>query len=182
MVFKTKRLTVRRAEVGDAELICALWTDPQVMGYVGFPHGLDTNPDEVRVRIEEEKGTQSPFDILLVAELRSESSVIGQCIMHLPDEEGTAGTDIKLLPKHWRKGYGVEIKQGLLDCLFSYTSCESVQATPNVDNMASIKLQEAVGGIRIGEATYTFPDSMKEFTRPVHHYIYRVYRRNWEKH
>ncbi len=47
-------------------------------------------------------------------------------------------------------------------------------------NIASIKMQEAVGGVRIGEDVYEFPESMREFTTPVHCYIYRVYRNAWE--
>jgi RimJ/RimL family protein N-acetyltransferase len=75
----------------------------------------------------------------------------------------------------------VEIKRGLLDYLFTHTDCDAVQATPNVNNIASIKMQEAVGGERVGEEVYQFPESMRDFTTPVHHYIYRVYRRTWER-
>jgi RimJ/RimL family protein N-acetyltransferase len=59
----------------------------------------------------------------------------------------------------------------------------AVEATPNVDNIASIKMQEAVGAVRVGEAVYTFPESMQAYTVPVHHTIYRLYRSTWaERH
>ncbi len=100
--------------------------------------------------------------------------------MGLPDEDGISETDVKLLPDHWGNKYGVEVKRGLVAHLFAHTNCRAVQATPNVNNIASIKMQEAVGGVREGEAVYEFPDSMRAFTTPVHHYIYRVYRSTWE--
>jgi RimJ/RimL family protein N-acetyltransferase len=65
--------------------------------------------------------------------------------------------------------------------LFAHTDCVAVQATPNVGNVASIRMQESVGGVRVGEQVYEFPESMRDYTTPVHHYIYRVYRKDWEQ-
>jgi hypothetical protein len=42
-------------------------------------------------------------------------------------------------------------------------------------------MYEAAGAIREGENVYHFPDSMHEYTMPVHHYIYRLYRDAWEE-
>jgi hypothetical protein len=33
----------------------------------------------------------------------------------------------------------------------------------------------------VDEDVYHFPESMRGFTTPVHHYVYRVYRADWEK-
>lgn len=86
---------------------------------------------------------------------------------------------MKLLPAFWGQRYGVEVKQGLLDYLFTHTDCEAVEATPNVANLASIKMQEAVGGVRIDEAIFHFPEAMQRYTVPVHYYTYRVSRKDW---
>jgi RimJ/RimL family protein N-acetyltransferase len=75
----------------------------------------------------------------------------------------------------------VEIKQALVDYLFTHTTCLAVEGTPNVANVASIKMQEAVGAVRVGEETHRFPESMAETTAPVHHYIYHVLRPDWER-
>jgi ribosomal-protein-alanine N-acetyltransferase len=181
MVFETGRLLVRKASPDDSDLILSLWTDPRVMANVGFPQGLKTTRQEILSRIEQDTYELSPFDSLLVAELKSDWMVIGQCLMHLPDEDGIASTDIKLLPAYWGQKYGSEIKRGLVDYLFSNLDCLAVDATPNVENIASIRMQESVGAVRIGEAVHTFPESMDEYTQPVHHYIYRVYRAAWEQ-
>lgn len=99
--------------------------------------------------------------------------------MQCPDQDGVARTDLKLLPEFRGKRYGVEIKTGLLSHLFTHTDCVAVDASPNVDNAASIHMQEAVGGKRIGEAVYEFPEAMRAYTKPVHHYIYRVEKSTW---
>jgi RimJ/RimL family protein N-acetyltransferase len=92
--------------------------------------------------------------------------------------------DVSLLYELWtdpRVMAHVGFPHGLLSHLFAHTRCTAVQATPNVHNVASIKMQEAVGGVRVGEQVYEFPEAMRDYTTPVHHYIYHVYRTNWEQ-
>ena len=91
--------------------------------------------------------------------IKSTGQAIGECKLHWPDREGIAATDVKLLPEFWGNKYGVEVKRGLLDYLFTHTECLAVDASPNVGNLASIKMQEAVGGVCVGESIYEFPES-----------------------
>jgi RimJ/RimL family protein N-acetyltransferase len=172
-------LVIRIATEQDVDLLYDLWTDPRVMTHVGFPHGSRTTRQEIELRLR--RPSEFEFERVLVVELKATGAAIGQCGMHAPDEEGIAGTDIKLLPAFWGQKYGVEVKRGLVSHLFAHTDCTAVQATPNVDNVASIKMQESVGGVRVGEEVYEFPESMRDYTTPVHHYIYRVYRKDWEE-
>ncbi|MBN2146333.1 MAG: GNAT family N-acetyltransferase [Anaerolineales bacterium] len=178
-VFKTPRLCVRLAVPADAALIHQLWTDPRVMKHVGFPQGLKITQEEVRRKIK--RAGEDVYRQLLIVVEKAGQQVIGQCKMGQPDENGIAETDIKLLPEFWGRKYGVEVKRGMVDYLFVHTDCKAVGGTPNVDNLASIKMQEAVGAVRVGEEVYRFPEQMRDFTCPVHHYIYHVNREIWEK-
>ena len=178
-VFDTERLVVRTATGQDVDLLYELWTDPRVMANVGFPQGLRITREEIEARLQ--KPSESEFEQFLVVELRATGQAIGQCLMHTPDEEGIAETDVKLLPAFWGHKYGVEIKRGLVAHLFMHTACTAVGASPNVGNVASIKMQESVGGVRVGEQVYEFPESMRDYTTPVHCYIYHVYRKDWER-
>ena len=94
-VFNTERLIVRAATAQDVDLLYELWTDPQVMANVGFPHGLRTTREEIENRLREP--SESEFERVLTVELEATGQAIGQCMMHAPDEEGVAETDIKLL-------------------------------------------------------------------------------------
>jgi RimJ/RimL family protein N-acetyltransferase len=179
-IIKTARLRIRTARLTDAQILFRLWTDPRVMTNVGYPKGLKISHREIEDGIRgQDPGTE--FGKYLIAELQAGALAIGECKMILPDEEGVSRTDVKLLPEFWGHKYGVEIKQALVDYLFTYTSCTAVEGTPNVDNVASIKMQEAVGAVRVGEDTNHFPESMADFTAPVHHYIYHVLRNDWEQ-
>lgn len=179
IAFDTDRLLIRVATEHDTDLFYELWTDPRVMAHVGFPHGLRVTRQEIEHRLQ--MPFVSEFDRLLVVALKGTGEVIGECHMHAPGEEGVAETDVKLLPAFWGQRYGVEVKRGLIAYLFAHTDCTAIHATPNVENIASIKMQEAVGAVRIGEAVHEFPESMWDYTTPVHYYTYRVEREAWER-
>ncbi len=154
-----------------------LWTDGEVMKYVGFPNGDDTNPKRIEAYLN--KQADGYFDRVLLACL-SDGTAIGECKLCPPDEKNLAHTDIKLHPNHWGSRYGIEIKQALIDYLFTHTGCDGVFASPNQSNIASIKMQEAVGAKKVAEGIYQFPESMKEWTCDVPYYEYVVDRATWE--
>jgi RimJ/RimL family protein N-acetyltransferase len=178
-ILTTPRLVVRFATTDDAPLFYDLWTNPQVMVHVGFPQGLPITVQEIHNQILGRE--HSPFTQLLVVALRDSHQAIGECHMSRPNEDLVCTTDVKLHPKYWGQHFGVEVKRGLLHYLFNQTDCLAVEATPNKANLASIKMQEAVGGVRIGEGVFHFPESMTADTVPVPHYIYRVYRDDWQQ-
>lgn len=179
VIFETERLVIRVATVADVDLFYDLWTNPQVMKNVGFPQGLRITRSELKQRLQNQ-GSETEFERMLVIELKATGQTIGECMMHRPNQEGIAEPDVKLMPTFWGSKYGVEVWRRLLAYMFTHTDCDAVQATPNVENVASIKMQEAVGGVRVGEDVYQFPESMRDYTTSVHHYIYRVYRMAWE--
>jgi RimJ/RimL family protein N-acetyltransferase len=180
VILDTERLQIRSAGRQDAVLLFTIWTDPRAMTHVGYPQGLRITQKEIAERIAEQDFTR-PFGRVLIVDIKEMNSSIGECKMYLPDEEGTSRTDVKLVPEHWGHKYGVEVKQALVDYLFEHTECHSVEGTPNVNNVASIKMQEAVGAVRLSEDTFHFPESMAGYTTPLHHYIYHVYRSEWEQ-
>lgn len=177
LLFQTRRLRVYVATPEDAVMFFDLWTNPRVMGNVGFPQGLPITYEEIVKQLGDQAG--QILDARLVVKVLDTGCSIGECKLGRPNEQGISTTDVKLLPEYWGQKYGVEIKQALLEYLFTHTLCTVVEATPNVKNIASIKMQEAVGGERVGEITFNFPESMHSFTTPVHAFVYQVRRENW---
>ena len=177
-VFETERLRVRLAIEQDAGLIEHLWNDPQVMAHVGFPRGLGITADQV---LEHDlRRTGDEFERLLVVELKEPGQAIGQGKMERPHDEGIVEPDIKLLPAFWGHKYGAEAWRALVAYEFTHTGCEAVLGSPNVENVASIRMMEAAGAVRAGEGVYEFPVSMRERTVPVRYHIYRLSREDWE--
>ncbi|MGK5089391.1 GNAT family protein [Bdellovibrionota bacterium FG-2] len=184
LILSTNRLTVRLALLTetDIDFLFLLWNNPEVMKHVGFPNGLKTTREKVWAQLEEQS-SDAPFDCRLLVCEKETGTAIGECKLGSPDAQGICETDVKLLPEFWGRKYGIEIKLGLLDYLFTHTNCRAVKATPNILNIASIKMQEAVGGVRVGEFHHEFPDSpefLKGDTTPVSGYVYLVKREDWE--
>ncbi|WP_420643423.1 GNAT family N-acetyltransferase [Candidatus Leptofilum sp.] len=178
-MFKTPRLTVRKATVADAGMFYALWSDPAVMTYVGFPNGLGMTQQEIEGKLQNQG--EGVYGRLLTIILCKTGEPIGECYMTWPNQAGIAETDVKLLPTFWGQKFGVEVKRGLLDYLFTHTDCTAVQATPNIHNIASIKMQEAVGGVRAGTGKSLVPQPNRIESVTVEYVFYRVYRRIWQK-
>ena len=178
-VFETERLIIRPATEGDIETFYALWTNPEVMKNVGFPQGIPITLEEMKKKPFEPGETE--FDQLLVIERKDTGQAIGECKLSQPNDEGDLEPDIKLLPEHWGFGYGSEAWSAMIAYLFNNTDCVAIMTTPNVNNRAAIKMYESSGAIREGEDVYNFPESMHDYTSPVHCFIYRLTRDNWTK-
>ncbi len=180
MIFETKRLIIRQAipEKTDIEFFNRLWNDPKVMKFVGYPYGLNISREKIEEGIRAED--ESPYDKKLVVVEKESGEPIGECKLGRPDKDKISETDVKLLPEYWRKGYGTEIKQNLVEYLFRNTDCIGVKATPNKANIASQKMQEKVGARRVREGTFRFPKHMRKHTCEVPYYEYIVYRHDWE--
>jgi RimJ/RimL family protein N-acetyltransferase len=161
----------------DVAFFLKLWTTPQVMIFVGFPNGLRITADDISRQIADQP--PSEYGQALIITRKSDAAPIGECKLDLPDDSGVSETDVKLLPEYWGHGYGREIKQALVDYLFTNTNCGAVRATPNRNNIASQKMQEAVGAKRISEGTYHFPPHMREFTVDVPYIVYELTRETW---
>jgi RimJ/RimL family protein N-acetyltransferase len=177
IVFQTDRLKIRGAELDDAEFICSLWNDPALMTFVGFPEGLQTTPENVRKQII---NTIDFLEALLIIETKN-NDIIGQCKLGKPDSSKISQPDIKLLSEQQGKGYGTEIYMGLIKYLFSYMDCEIIQATPNVDNTASIRIQEKVGARLIKRDIFYFPNDMPVKTCPVEYFLFELKKSEFNK-
>ncbi len=181
VVFSTSRLSILKADptARHVRVFYRLWTDPRVMTAVGFPKGLEITKAQIRRQIETWCGSE--LDGKLVVELKNPPVCIGECKLGRTDPEGISETDVKLLPKYWGRGYGTEIKQGLVDYLFKNTDCRAVKATPNKNNIASQKMQEAVGGKKVGEGLFKAATNVSRHAIDVPFYEYLVFREDWEK-
>ena len=177
IVIRTRRLNIRMATVNDGDLFYDLWTTPEVMEMVGYPNGLKITREEVYQLLK--MSAAQPLDAKLVVETNDRGTPIGGSQTWAPDAHLVSTTDIKLFPEYWGNGYGREIKQALVDWLFTNTNCQRIKATPNKLNIASQRMQEAVGARLEGEMTWQFPERMKDHTVDLELYVYVVHKEDW---
>ncbi len=179
MIFETKRLKVRKPvnTPEDVEFYYKLWNSSEVMRNVGFPQGLRISRKNISEIIQ--KQDENEYNKTLIIEKKQTDERIGECKLGYPNEEGISITDLKLLPEFWGNGYGKEIKNALCFYLFKNTSSRIVEGSPNVENVASQKMQEACGGVKVRESVYHFPESMRNYTEDVHSIIYHIHKNKW---
>ncbi len=180
-IITTERLLIRLAQPDDRDIVLLhrLWNDPAVMQFVGFPQGLFIARDELRKQLTIDR--DDPFNRVLIVERKTDGIVIGQCKLGGVNDDNIAHTDVKLLPEFQGMGYGTEIKQALLDYQFTHTDCRAVEGSPNKDNIASIRMQEKVGGVVVYEGIFKAPPQSDIPRCDVPYLLYHVSRETWQK-
>ncbi len=181
-VFQTERLTIRKALLSeeDVDMFYELWENRSVMTNVGFPFGLGWPKSKIIERIR--RSQNSVFNGLLVVVRKVDGALIGEAFMGLPDEQGVSNTDVKLFPDFWNNGYGREIKAGLVDYLFSYRAdCLAIKAEPKLDNIASQKMQEFVGAVKIDLGKAYPINDLSRYIPNENFYLYMLFRQEWER-
>ncbi|MDP8240463.1 MAG: GNAT family protein [Candidatus Hatepunaea meridiana] len=182
MVFETDRLHIRKAMTSDedVEMFFRLWNHPKVMINVGFPNGLGISKERIVEQFQKQSVTE--YDSRLIVIRKEGDLKIGECMLGTPDENGVSKTDVKLLPEFWNNGYGKEIKQGLVNYLFTNrTDCQAVKADPKKSNIASQKMQEYVRATRIENGEEYPIKNVEKYFPPEDHYLYLVFRKDWRK-
>lgn len=182
MVFETERLIIRLAQPAEEDIAIyhRLWNHPQVMINVGFPQGLGISKEDISAKLAQQDN--APFDCRLLVVRKKDGTIIGESKLGYPDDNGVSSTDVKLFPEFWNQGYGSEIKQGLVNYLFSHLpQCQAIKADPAKTNIGSQKMQEHVGGIRI-EAGQQYPiPNAEKYIPDEDHYLYMVFRESWQE-
>ena len=176
MIIQTERLIINKAAAStkDIDMYFRLWNHPQVMVNVGFPDGLGISKEEIHTLLNEWDDKKY---IRCIVKRKHDQILIGECKLGEPDENGVCETDVKLFPEYWGNGYGKEIKRGLVDYLFAHKSkCLAVKADPKKSNIASIKMQEYVGGVIIERGKVYPIKNIEEYFPPEGHWLYMVFK------
>lgn len=142
------------------------------MHFVGYPYGLSITISDILARLKTQNG--KIFGELLVITKRENGVAIGECWLGKDSKEKILEPDVKLFPEYWGNKFGIEVWRGLVEYIFSHSQCQIIQGTPNIGNIASIRMQESVGATRISQGKYYFSDTNKENTTPINYYLYQL--------
>lgn len=138
IVFETERLIAKKIQLSNAKELFELESKEEVVKYVT---GKVLNYRETEEKLKKwitnfdyEKG----FGVLILHS-KKDKEFIGICGLIGDNEVG-----YRLLPKHWRKGFGTEVLKGLIthasNLGMKYLIAEVIK-----DNIASVKILEKLG-------------------------------------
>jgi RimJ/RimL family protein N-acetyltransferase len=153
--ISTKRLKLKSITQDDLQNYVKLYGDQQVMQK--FATGKTLTQLEVAARIESAVKRWSagvPFSGFAVF-LKGTNDFIGHAVAGFGDDPGESEIAYLLHTAHWKKGYGTEIGQTLVNGYLPFlkdngfktqnTLVNKVKATSRVDNLGSQKILSAAG-------------------------------------
>ncbi|MEM6480655.1 MAG: GNAT family N-acetyltransferase [Pseudomonadota bacterium] len=163
LVLETERLVLRPFELEDVDLAIAMWCDPEVMRYVG---DVD-DPQEVRDFMPTIIGRGAGGRIGMWAICRQDTGqTIGEVFLWptpiesedidwsqiVPDAYPRDVIEVGyvLLKEAWGQGVATEACKRLLRFAFEQTTLESIYATIDPDNTASLNVLTKCGLCSIG--------------------------------
>ncbi len=143
--LQTRRLSLRRLTLDDAELMLAVWNDPAFIRYVG-DRGIHTI-DAARVALEEgalklysEYG-YGPFRVALT----TDDVPVGVCGLFRREGLDEPDLGFSVLPEHWRKGIAYEAASAVVGYAKTDLHLERLTAVVSTENAASVALIEKLG-------------------------------------
>lgn len=149
--LETGRLIVRPFEKADAPALVALFSDERVARFVGEGEALA--PDDAALWVERSNANLRQFGYGTGAVIeRASAGLIGWAGFARPPgdfEEIIFGLDVA----HWRRGYGRELVAALLDYADHHLRADTVRATVDPANDASIRLLTGHGFV-LAEQNY----------------------------
>lgn len=138
MHIEYEDLLLRDAAADDAALLARWWNNGSLMSHTGFPLGLRTNTDKVRVQLSRE----SDENRHLIAE--REGMAIGE-LSYKTVAEGVANLEIRVcIPKERGKGRGEKLLSMLITELFDM-GYKMITARPDSKNSRMRHVCERLG-------------------------------------
>ncbi len=156
--IRTERLLVRSIREADHPDLCAVFTDPEAMRFIG--DGSIRTPDEVRRRMARmgdlERTRRLSFWAVELREADIEAgappgTVIGDCgLVPIAHEGPEIELGYRLARRFWGRGYATEAARAVLAHAFDRLALERVVAVTLPGNLASQRVLEKIGMRRVG--------------------------------
>jgi len=139
MHFQTKRLLIRTLKITDSDPFFDMMGNPKVMNPIPQKAMSKTESDiTLKKLIALEKN--SPKKIWSLIE-KETSNFIGICGF-LKNNEDEPEIAYRLREDYWKKGYGTEIAEGLINFGFKTLNFNLITADVNIVNTKSVKILE----------------------------------------
>jgi ribosomal-protein-alanine N-acetyltransferase len=145
LLFETPRLRTRLFTLEDAELLCNLNSDPEVIRYVG-EKPCDDVESAKKILDEIILPQYSLYHMgRLAVELKETGEFIGWCGIKKLVDSDEYDLGYRFFRKHWRKGYGGESAKAALDWGHSVRGLKKIIGKADILNLGSVKVLEKIG-------------------------------------
>ena len=176
LTIKTERLTLRRLDFSDAEMMFQNWAnDDEVTRYLRFQSHKDV--DESRAIIQQWVESYKEENMYLWGICLKDGEMIGTVgIMVTAEFDFKAETGYCIGRNWWGNGYVSEALKAVIDYMFTNTDIERIEAYHAVENPASGKVMANAGMSFEGFARHKFKNSYGFYDSD----MYGIIRESWE--
>lgn len=147
IILETKRLMLKPTTAADFNDLLHLWTDYQVMQYIGT--GAIQNEEQVKKFIENAKPYSDTYGLGFYSVFEKETNhFVGQAgLFHLGFNINQPDIELayRLHVKYWNKGYATELAKALVEYGFSQFSLTKIVAIVHTENHRSRRVMEKIG-------------------------------------
>lgn len=150
-ILETPRLVLRHLTLGDLESMADIWTDAQVMRYMGGPRDRDRLMESMR-EIAQDEERFDKLDLWPLVE-KASGTVIGLAGFLEKEVAGRDETELVyvLAASAWGQGYATEIAQALKSHAFTTLNLHRLIALIHPENTASERVAIKLGMANEGE-------------------------------
>lgn len=143
-IVESERLYLRRFKTDDAGLMSRIYSDAEVMKYIGRggPADLQQTSDMLNAFIE--SYDMNGYGIMAVIEKHS-GKLIGHCGFNLLKMISEVEIAYLLSKEYWGKGYATEIAEAALEYGFNVLKLKKIIALAYPENSASINVIKKLG-------------------------------------
>jgi len=176
LTIKTERLTLRRIEIADAEMMFRNWAnDDEVTRYMRWQAHKDAEESKTIIKewFENYKNNHT-YHWGICLENGEMIGSLGVIIIAEYDYKGEIGYCVGR--KWWGKGYVSEAVKAVIDYMFTNTDIERIEAYHAVENPASGKVMQKAGMVFEGHARHKFKNNYGYYDSD----MYGIIREMWE--
>jgi len=163
-VFETDRFIVRRWMTDDAEAAFKIYSDPEVMAFIGMGRppveSIEAMRSGLQRMIDRDSGT--PYGSFPYLEKATGELVGAVLLKPLPNSEKVE-VGWHLGREHWGRGYATETGRAALDYGFNTLGLEKIYAVVHPANTASIRVTQRLGMKPIGRTTEFYDQELEFF-------------------
>lgn len=134
-------IRIHESTYQDVKLVKQLWSNPEVMTYVGFPDGLHLSDEAYKAWFSDLQNNPHAKHFVIAHE---DYGFCGETFYHFNDSQHVQ-LDIKLLPHAWGLGIASYALTNTLVKVFSINPEAVAHVDPHVENSAAIALYKRLG-------------------------------------
>ena len=155
MIFRTERLIVRPWQSADLEAAFAIYSDPEVMRYLGAQPGVpipDREKMTERMEFWKERDRGLPPTLGFWA-IEADGRPVGSVILRPLPKDVKIEVGWHLGREHWGKGYATEAARGAIRHGFETAGLDEIYCIIYPENTRSIRVAERLGLESLGTTT-----------------------------